>query len=64
LLEETTLKNEKEKIADGNENDHGKIKKPYRKPSFRHEKVFETNALSCGKISTTQSQCRLNLRNS
>ena len=33
-------------------------KKPYVKPAFRHEKVFETMALSCGKISTTQRQCQ------
>ena len=27
----------------------GKDKKPYRKPTFRYERVFETLALSCGK---------------
>lgn len=26
------------------------LKKPYRKPSFRHERVFETTALACGKV--------------
>jgi hypothetical protein len=26
-------------------------KKPYEKPSFRHEQVFVTTALSCGKMS-------------
>jgi hypothetical protein len=25
------------------------IKKPYTKPAFRFERVFETQALSCGK---------------
>ena len=35
-------------------------KKPYVKPEFRHEKVFETMALSCGKIQTTQGQCAHN----
>lgn len=35
-------------------------KRPYAKPAFRSEKVFETTALACGKISTTQLQCRLN----
>jgi len=39
-------------------------KKPYRKPEFRFERVFETQALSCGKISITQGQCKHNLRNS
>ena len=27
----------------------GKAKKLYQKPAFRHERVFETLALSCGK---------------
>jgi hypothetical protein len=35
-------------------------KRPYEKPSFRHEKVFETMALACGKIQVTQAQCRFN----
>ena len=37
-------------------------KKPYEKPAFRYEQVFVTTALSCGKISTTQSQCSLNIK--
>jgi hypothetical protein len=36
-----------------------KRKKPYNKPSFRFESVFETRALSCGKIDTTQMACKL-----
>jgi hypothetical protein len=36
-----------------------KPKKPYHKPSFRFESVFETRALSCGKIDTTQGACRM-----
>ena len=39
-------------------------KKPYEKPSFRYERVFETMALSCGKIDSTQSQCKFNKKNS
>ena len=39
-------------------------KKPYERPAFRFERVFETMALACGKISTTQSQCRSHLKNS
>jgi len=35
-----------------------KGKKHYQKPSFRHERVFETLALACGKISSTQGNCR------
>jgi hypothetical protein len=33
-------------------------KKPYCKPEFRFEKVFETMALACGKIAITQQNCR------
>jgi hypothetical protein len=33
-------------------------RKPYQKPAFRFERVFETMALSCGKTSGAQSQCR------
>jgi hypothetical protein len=36
----------------------GKGKKPYRKPSFRYERVFETLALSCGKLVGTGSLCQ------
>jgi hypothetical protein len=41
-----------------------KTKLPYKKPTFEHEKVFETMALACGKLSPTQAQCRFNRRNS
>ena len=34
-----------------------RAKKPYVKPEFRHEKVFETMALTCGKVQSTQSSC-------
>jgi hypothetical protein len=34
-------------------------KKVYQKPDFRFERVFEVSALSCGKLSATQAQCRL-----
>ena len=35
-------------------------KKPYVKPSFRYEKVFETTALSCGKTPNASFQCNTN----
>ena len=35
-------------------------KKPYVKPQVRHERVFETMALTCGKVQTTQSGCHQN----
>ncbi|HUB03115.1 MAG TPA: hypothetical protein VL983_10530 [Terriglobales bacterium] len=40
-----------------------KLKKPYSKPSFQFERVFETQALTCGKISSFGS-CHLNRKNS
>jgi len=33
------------------------VKKAYQEPAFRHERVFETMALSCGKIEPTSFQC-------
>jgi hypothetical protein len=36
----------------------GKDKKLYRKPSFRYERVFEIQALSCGKLVGTGAQCQ------
>ena len=41
-----------------------KTKKVYQKPSFQHERVFETMALSCGKIHPNQGQCRFNRKTS
>ena len=41
-----------------------KKKKPYVKPSFEYERVFETMALACGKLAPTQAQCRFNRKNS
>jgi hypothetical protein len=39
-------------------------KQPYIKPAFRHEQVFVTTALSCGKTDPTQTQCRFNTKSS
>jgi hypothetical protein len=40
------------------------VKKPYVKPDVRHERVFETMALSCGKVQTTQASCHFNRKTS
>jgi len=40
-----------------------KTKKPYSRPAFQYEKVFETMALACGKIGTV-GPCGLNSKNS
>jgi hypothetical protein len=39
-------------------------KKPYHKPEVRYEKVFETRALLCGKVQTTQGNCAHRRQNS
>lgn len=41
-----------------------RTKKPYVKPEVRHERVFETMALTCGKVQTTQSGCHHNRKTS
>jgi len=40
------------------------VRKPYHKPEFRFERVFETRALSCGKINAIQGQCANNRKSS
>jgi hypothetical protein len=52
----------KQKLTPSKAPARGKL--PYQKPAFRHEGVFETMALACGKISQTQSQCKSNIKNS
>ncbi len=42
----------------------GKDKKLYRKPTFRYERVFETLALSCGKIGASTPQCQFSKKTS
>ncbi len=39
-------------------------RKPYFKPAFEREKVFETQALTCGKMQTTQGSCHSNRKHS
>jgi hypothetical protein len=39
-------------------------RKPYQRPQFRFESVFETRALTCGKVATTQATCNHNRKNS
>ena len=47
-----------------NQENRAEGKKPYDKPAFRSERVFETMALSCGKVSHTQGGCHANRKNS
>jgi hypothetical protein len=39
-------------------------RRPYKKPEFRLEKVFETMALACGKLQNTVAMCRHRRRSS
>jgi hypothetical protein len=39
-------------------------KKPYMKPTFRFERVFETQALTCGKVHSHGTACKLNPKTS
>jgi hypothetical protein len=41
-----------------------KVKKTYTKPAFRFEQVFETQALSCGKIHGHGNICNINRKTS
>jgi hypothetical protein len=41
-----------------------KEKKLYQKPAFRYERVFETQALSCGKINATAPTCQFSTKTS
>ena len=41
-----------------------KTKRPYKKPAFECEHAFETMALACGKVSSTQAICRFNRKRS
>jgi hypothetical protein len=41
-----------------------KAKVPYVKPEVRHERVFETAALSCGKVQVTETTCSGNRKTS
>ncbi len=53
------LKQQKDRQASVDEKKRT-AKKPYVKPEVRHERVFETMALTCGKVQTTQSGCHQN----
>jgi hypothetical protein len=53
----------KGEIANG-ESPPVRYKKPYQPPAFRCERVFETMALACGKISPTQTHCNFNRKSS
>jgi hypothetical protein len=59
-----TTKNENDREPQSSGAEELKPRKAYNKPSFRFESVFETMALSCGKIVPSQAGCNLNRKNS
>jgi hypothetical protein len=59
----TNSTDQKERTSPATET-KGSTKKPYVKPMVRHERVFETMALSCGKVQSTQGSCHHNRRTS
>lgn len=56
MSESETKKN---KAAPSTASEHAP-KKRYERPEVRYERVFETMALSCGKVQITQAQCAHN----
>ncbi|HEV3061114.1 MAG TPA: hypothetical protein VGY48_22905 [Vicinamibacterales bacterium] len=42
----------------GNERARANGKKPYEKPAFVREQLFETMALACGKTNPSIGQCK------
>lgn len=56
-MKQTTHSNGQPDLAPG-------ARKPYHKPAVRYERVFETSALTCGKVQTTQSGCHQNRKTS
>ena len=59
-----SMRNDRHEAKSNSASASPKPKRPYIKPAFQHEKVFETMALTCGKLGPTQAQCRFNRRNS
>ena len=39
-------------------------KRPYQRPAFVREQVFETMALACGKLNPSTAQCKTVRKNS
>jgi hypothetical protein len=59
-----TLENQAPRANDKQQQSASKEKKRYQKPAFRHERVFETLALACGKIGATTLQCQASRKSS
>jgi len=53
-----TLENRPSPVTGKHQKNAGKDKKPYQKPAFRYERVFETLALACGKVGSNVPICQ------
>lgn len=53
-----------ERNATNTAEERAAVRKPYLKPAVRFERVFETSALRCGKVQSTQSGCRFSRKTS
>jgi hypothetical protein len=53
-----------EETGENAKSEPARNRKHYLKPAFRFERVFETQALSCGKISSHFTPCHLNPKTS
>jgi hypothetical protein len=59
-----TLENQSSRTTNEHQKAASKNKKPYQKPAFRYEQVFETLALACGKIGASTPQCQSSRKSS
>lgn len=50
--------------GEGTQEPKTRTKKPYTPPLFRFDKVFEVTALACGKVHSTEHNCRLSRKSS
>jgi hypothetical protein len=60
MYERTTMETKDGKQAPDDNTIELKVRRPYLKPDFSHERVFETRALTCGKLAGTTMQCQSN----
>ena len=44
--------------SEGNAGERTNGKRPYQKPAFTREQLFETMALACGKLTGAGGQCQ------
>lgn len=64
MYEQKSGSAETEPCPDDQQVGRGVKKRPYRKPEFRADAVFETAALTCGKVAQTSGPCFYNRKHS